>query len=198
MAGMKRPTKLRTWLLTPLIYLAALILLLEDWLWDLGLILIRRIVAWPPLKALEQRIVALAPYPALCVFALPALLLFPVKLIALMAMSSGHVALGLAVIVAAKVGGAAIVARLYSLTRPSLLKLAWFARLHNRFMDFKRLWVGRLKATAAYRRVRRLAGALRTALARLRGDAPRGVQGRNRLGRTLRRLIARWLRARRR
>ena len=207
---MKRSRTLRNRLLWPLVYLAALMLLLEDWLWDLGLRLVRQVVAWPPLRSLERRIVALPPYAALGVFVLPAVLLLPVKILALMAIASGHLVSGLAVIIAAKIGGAALVARLYVLTLPTLLTLAWFALWHGRFMDWKNHWVGRLKASTAYRRVSRLsasvsamaaaiASAIRTAarstLARLR---PGGAGGRRwrRPTRLLRRVIAIW-RARR-
>ena len=211
---MKRSRTLRNRLLWPLVYLAALILLFENWLWDLGLRLVRRVVAWPPLRSLERRIVALPPYAALGVFVLPAVLLLPVKILALMAIASGHLFAGLAVIIAAKIGGAALVARLYVLTLPTLLTLAWFALWHGRFMDWKNDWVGRLKASTAYRRVSRLSAiasvtlsamaaattlslraAARRALARLRPGSTGGRRWR-RPARLLRRFIALW-RARR-
>jgi hypothetical protein len=192
---------MRSRLLSPLIYLAALILLMEDWFWDLGLRLVRLIVSWPPLKVLERHIVALRPYPALCAFVLPALLLFPVKVLALVAIASGHPFSGVAVIVVAKVGGAAAVARLYVLTRPALLTLPWFARWHNKFMDLKDHWIGRLKATHAYRRVSMLSAMMRHAarafLRRLRPRGRFGARHASRPARMLRRFIAIW-RARRR
>jgi hypothetical protein len=198
---MKRSRTLRNRLLSPLVYLAALILLLEDWFWDLGLRLVRLVVAWPPLKALERRIVALPPYAALCAFVLPALLLLPVKILALFAIASGHPISGVAVIVAAKIGGAALVARIYFLTRPTLLTLAWFARWHNKFMDLKIHWEARLKATDAFRRASMLSAlmraAARAALARLRPRGRFGARHSSRPARMLRRFIAIW-RARRR
>ena len=204
---MKRSRTLRNRLLWPLVYLAALVLLFEDRLWDLGLCLVRRVVAWPPLRLLERRIVALPPYAALCVFVLPAVLLLPVKILALLAIASGHLFAGVAVIIAAKIGGAALAARLYVLTLPTLLTLAWFALWHGIFMGWKNYWVGRLKASAAYRRVSRLSAiALATAAAiawSLRAATlawlrPGGTGGRRwrRPVRLLRRFIAIW-RARR-
>jgi hypothetical protein len=38
--------------------------------------------------------------------------------------------LGLAVIVVAKIAGTALVARLFQLTQPALMKLGWFARFY--------------------------------------------------------------------
>jgi hypothetical protein len=200
MAAMKRSRTLRNRLLSPLVYLAALLLLLEDWFWDLGLRLVNHVVSWPPWKALERRIVALPPYAALCAFVLPALMLLPVKLLALLAIASGHPISGISVIVVAKVGGAALVARLYVLTKPTLLSLPWFARWHDKFMTLKDHWVGRLKATDAFRRASMLSammrGAARAALARLRPRGRFGARHASRPARMLRRFIAIW-RARR-
>jgi hypothetical protein len=193
---MKQANKLRNRLLSPLVYLGALILLLEDWLWDFGTRLAAFIATWPPLRALERRIMALGPYPALCVFVLPALLLFPVKVAALMAIAAGHALYGAAVIVAAKVAGAAVVARLYALTRPALLTLAWFARWHDAFVETKERWVAHLKNSAAFRRASALGAQLRAAAraltARWRRNSPMGERHGTRPARMLRRFIAIW------
>jgi hypothetical protein len=200
MAAMKRSRSLRNRLLSPLVYLAALILLLEDWFWDLGLRLARFVASWPPLKAFERRIAALPPYGALCAFVVPALLLLPVKVLALFAIASGHPISGVATIVVAKVGGAALVARIYFLTRDTLRTLTWFARWNDRFIAIKDHWVGRLKASDAYRRVSMLSammrGAARAFLRRMRPRGGFGARHSSRPARMLRRFIAIW-RARR-
>jgi len=187
---------LRRRLFAPLVYLAALFLMFEEWLWDVGARLMARLAAFPPLRALERAIGKLGPFAALAVFVLPALMLFPVKLLALLAMAHGHPMLGLSVFVAAKIAGAAAVARLYAITRPALLSLQWFARLHNWFVALKDRWIARLKATAAWRECSEGMRSCRGWLHRLLG---RGKGGRhdNRLLRVLRRFSAFW-RARRR
>ncbi|MES2296799.1 MAG: hypothetical protein V4582_07130 [Pseudomonadota bacterium] len=195
---MKRLTTLRRRLFAPLVYLAAIVLLIEEWLWDLGATLMAFIATWPPIHALERRIKALPPYAALAAFAAPAILLLPVKILALFAIARGHAVWGMAVILAAKIGGAAAVARLYALTRPSLLSLAWFARWHNAFIAIKDRWIARLRASHIYRRVHGLrtamAAALRSAWFSLFPRRPAGQ--RSRLPRVLRRFAALW-RARR-
>ncbi|MFP5390430.1 MAG: hypothetical protein ACLGI6_02640 [Gammaproteobacteria bacterium] len=198
---MTRPGKLRSRLLAPLVYLAAFILLIEEWFWDAGLRLVTRITAWPPLHALERRVERLSPYAALCAFVAPGILLFPVKILALMAIAHGHAMAGVAVIIAAKLGGAAVVARLYALTRPTLLSLPWFARWHGLFMRTKERWVGRLKATHAWRRVSMMSSLMRAALrdlrARLRPAHPFGSRHGSRPARMFRRVRS-LLRTRRR
>lgn len=186
---MTRWHTLRRRLLAPLVYPAALFLLLEDWLWDCGVRLTAGLAHWRPLRWLERRIGALPPYPALVLFLLPVLLLLPVKLAALYAMACGHALAGLAVIVLAKLVSAAIVARIYVLTRPALLTLAWFARLERCFLALKERAIARLEAAPAWQRLRHLMAAMRRGWRHWqehrRGAAPR-------LRRVLRRLAALW------
>ena len=129
--------RLKKLLAAPFVLLAALIVLLEDWLWDDLLRLATALGRLPVLRRLETLIAVLPPYGALACFAAPSLLLIPVKLIALWLMAHGQALLGLLTVVAAKIIGTALVARIYTLTEPRLLCLAWFAALHLRFVTFK-------------------------------------------------------------
>jgi len=194
-------TLTRSRLLAPLVHLAALILLLEQWCWNAGLRLGRALSRWPPLGALEQRVCALPPWAALCAFVLPGLLLLPVKLLALLAIARGHPASGIATIVLAKLGGAAVVARLYALTLPTLLALGWFARCHGCFMRLKTACLARLFASRAWRQagvmLRASRRAWRRLRRRLRPAVPFGSRQASHLSRVLRRFIVQW-RARRR
>jgi hypothetical protein len=194
---MRRPLPNRSLLLAPLVYLLALLLLFEEWCWDLGGRLAARITAWPPLRSLEARVRTLPPYLALVVFVLPGLLLFPVKVLAVVAIARGHPASGILALVLAKLGSAAIVARLYVLTLPSLLALAWFARSHAWFLRMKDRSIAYLRANPTYRAARRLMHATRRTLRRLLRRLRPGPARRNRSWRALRRFVLMW-RARRR
>ena len=131
--------------------LLALLILFEEWGWEP----LRRVLAWvarlPPLAWLERRIVALPPYAALAVFVLPTLLLLPVKLAALWLIGIGKAGLGLAVIVMAKLVGTALLARLFQLTQPALMQLAWFARLYRRWTVWKEAVLAHVRASWAWR-----------------------------------------------
>jgi hypothetical protein len=181
--------------LTPLVVLAAVVLLFEDWCWDLGMRLATALARWPWLQAAETRLRRLPPWAALCAFVLPGLLLLPVKLLALLAIAHGHAAAGIATIVVAKIGGAAVVARLYALTLPTLLQVNWFARCHAWFMALKTRCLARLRASALVRHARALLQALRRAMRHALQRLRR--RSRNRTGRVLRRFVNLW-RARRR
>ena len=194
------PHPTRGVLLAPLLYLVALLLLAEQWLWEAGNRAAAAIGAWPPFGALESLIRRLPPYTALLVFALPGLLLLPIKLLALMAIAHGHPLMGAAVFVVAKLGGAMIVARIYVLTLPSLLALIWFARWHNRFIMFKDQLIARLRASPMYERARRSLAGVRRSLRRLRyqlkPSVPFGSRRATRSARALRRFVSLWRRRR--
>ena len=190
----------------PLVYLAALVLLVEEWCWDTGMRIAGALARWPALAVLEARVRTLPPYGALCAFVLPGLLLFPVKLLALFAIAHGHALSGIATIVLAKVGGAAIVARLYVLTLPTLLAVGWFARCHGRFMGLKARCLGYVRASHAWhlagRALRDLRAGVRRALRRLLRrlrphPSPAAGRHASRAVRVLRRFVVQW-RARRR
>lgn len=187
MCCMKR-AHARSRLLAPLVQLAALVLLAEAWTWDLGSRAAARMAAWPPLRWLEARVRALPAWAALCAFVLPGLLLLPVKLLALLAIAHGHALAGLAGFVAAKLGGAVVVARIYVLTLPTLLTLAWFARWHGGFLRLKGRLLAALRASGFWRRVR---AAMADGRRRLRRLLRRAGRQPSHLARVLRRLKTR-------
>ena len=134
----------------PFVLVAALIILLEDWLWDDLARLAAVIGRLPIFRQIEAFIVRLPPYGALAFFAVPSTLLIPVKVIALYFVAHGHALAGLLTVAIAKVAGTALVARLFVLTRPKLLRIAWFAWLYEKFVTFKTRVYSAIKATRAY------------------------------------------------
>lgn len=131
--------------------LLALLILFEEWGWEP----LQRALAWvgrlPGLRWLEARIRALPPYAALALFLLPTAMLLPVKLLALWLIGQGKVLSGTLVILSAKVLGTAIVARLFALTQPALMQLAWFARLFIRWMSWKEALLAQVRASWPWR-----------------------------------------------
>ena len=152
---------LRTLLLLPLkalkslaSWLLALVLLFEEWGWEPLQRALAAIGRLPGLRWIEGRIRALPPYAALALFLLPTLLLLPVKLLALWLIGQGKVVAGTVVIVAAKIVGTAIVARLFALTQPALMQLAWFASVYRRWAGWKDALLARVRASWAWRTAR--------------------------------------------
>ncbi|OYU43755.1 MAG: hypothetical protein CFE44_16650 [Burkholderiales bacterium PBB4] len=141
----------------------ALLILFEEWGWEPLQRLMARIGRLPVLRRLEALITRLPPRAALAVFLLPTLLLLPVKLLALWLIGQGKALLGGVVIVVAKLVGTAVVAQLFTLTKPALMTMPWFASLYGRWSAWKAALLVRVRASWAWRggrvfkrRVRRL------------------------------------------
>ena len=141
--------------------LLALVLIFEEWGWEPLSRLIGQLARLPLWARLEARIARLPPYAALLMFALPALLLLPLKLLALYWISRGHAVLGIGVVLAAKMVGTAAAARLFTLTQPALMQLVWFARLYGRWKPWKDALIAQLKSTTTWRNAAALVRAAR-------------------------------------
>jgi len=185
-------------------FLLALIIVFEEWGWRPLAELLGQLARWRPWAVIESGIVRLPPYPALLVFALPTLLLLPLKFVALLLIANGQVVLATLLFVAAKVVATALVARLFMLTQPALMQIGWFAWGYDTIMPWKQALTDRVHASWAWRagrvikeRARRAVAARwrrwRPAMLELRaGLAVRVQELRVRAGRLAREIRHRW------
>lgn len=160
----------RLWrVLRPLLLaLAAGILFIEEWGWRPLSRWLGRLAAWPPLARLEVALRRSPPRLALLLFLAPAIGLFPVKLLALWLIHLGHDLLGIAVILAAKLLGTALVGRLFVLTEPQLMSFPWFARAIGWWARTRQRVKAVVLDSAAWRALRRLRSRGRALLRTLR------------------------------
>ena len=122
-------------LLRPLWVLLALIFLIEAWLWER----LEPVVAWVveriPLRAIKEwfadKIDHLSPGATLIVFIVPAIPLFPLKVIGLWLLAHKYFVSAILVIVFAKLLGLGITAFVFDVTRDKLLQIRWFNRLYE-------------------------------------------------------------------
>jgi hypothetical protein len=161
---LRSPLRPFKWLLS---WLVALVILFEEWGWEPLMRLAGVLARLPPVAWLEQRIASLPPRAALAVFLAPTLMLLPIKLLALWLIGQGHAFFGLLVIVAAKLAGTALVARLFMLTRPQLMRMDWFANLYVRWSAFKESLIAMARTSPAWRSARAIKTWARRALRRL-------------------------------
>ena len=146
-----------------------LVLLFEEWGWEplaRAFSRLGRLPLWAKLEAVIRR---LPPWAALVAFGVPVVLLIPIKLLALYLFSQGHVVVGVTLVVIAKVAGTALAARLFQLTEPALMRLAWFARIYVPWKNWKDRMLMRVRDSALWRAVRRLKFQLRLLARKLWG-----------------------------
>jgi hypothetical protein len=119
----------------PFWFALAALFLIEAWLWDrLGGLLYRLAALLPfePLKQALARGLDRLPAPVvLLIFLIPVAIIEPFKLVALWLITHHHFLSGVAVFVALKFVGLALVAFLFDVTRDKLLSMTWFVRFYR-------------------------------------------------------------------
>ncbi|MGQ0674026.1 MAG: hypothetical protein ACT4N2_14270 [Hyphomicrobium sp.] len=124
-------------LLALLQLVAALIVLFEEWGWRPLSAALAYLARFRPWARMELWIAGLPPYGALAVFALPSAILLPLKFVALWLLANAYYTTASLLFVAAKVASTAFVARIFTLTKPALMQIGWFARAYHWFMPWK-------------------------------------------------------------
>jgi len=131
--------------------LAALIVLFEEWGWKPLSQALAWLARFAPIAALERWIAGLPPYGALMVFALPTTFLLPLKFIAMWLLANGKWWTATALFAGAKVVSTAIIARIFILTKPALMRIGWFARAYDWFVPWKDALFAQIRASWIWR-----------------------------------------------
>ncbi|HEY0953937.1 MAG TPA: hypothetical protein VGE36_04220 [Roseateles sp.] len=163
-------------LLAPLRWLVrvalALLILFEEWGWEPLRRAFALIARLPLIRQFEALLRRLPPRWAFVVLVLPSLLILPIKLAAVWLVAEGHALLGVAVIVAAKLFGTALLAWLFQLIQPALMQLPWFALLYTRWTGWKAELLAWVRASAVWRAARAMKLRLKRLFRRAREAQP--------------------------
>jgi hypothetical protein len=186
-------------LFRPLLVLLAIVFLIEAWLWSHLEPIVHWIVAKIPLRRLKRRLKAalewLPPAAALVVFIVPALLLFPLKILAVWLLAHKHWVAASLTFGFAKLVGLGVAAFVFEVTKPRLMRMAWFRWLYQRVLAWlawahgitdpvrrrvrkmlRVLGPGRGRAMRLLWRIRRRMQKPSKPSSSLRADGPRGAQ----------------------
>ena len=131
--------------------LLALVILFEEWGWSWFGRLMGQLAKLPIIGRIERWIASLPPYGALAMLVLPGLLLLPIKLLALWLIGKHRAVMGISVILIAKVVGTALVARIFQLIQPALMRLPWFVPLYERWIRWKLALLAWVRSSGAWR-----------------------------------------------
>lgn len=133
-------------LLKPFVFLMAAIYFLVD---AIFITVARPVARWLAevrlLDGIRAWIVSLRPYPTLALFAVPVIILEPVKPVAAYLTATGHVPAGLAVLVIGELLKLVLIERLFRLSRDKLMSIPAFAWCFGKF-QIARDWVESLAA----------------------------------------------------
>jgi hypothetical protein len=146
---------------------AALIVLFEEWGWRPLSDFIARLARYAPIAAIERMIAGLPPYAALFAIALPTTLLLPLKFVAVWLLANQHFATATLLFLGAKVASTALIARVFILTKPALMRIGWFARIYDWFVPWKDALFAQIRASWVWRYGRMLKTRIKLELARM-------------------------------
>jgi hypothetical protein len=133
---------------------AALWLFVEEWLWDAMLALTSALSKLPPIRWIESQIAKLPAYAALIAFLIPVAILLPFKLAAFWLIAHGKGVLGMVVFIVAKIIGTAFLVRIFTLTKPALMTIAWFARSYTAITSWKLRLYDYVRTLPVYQAIR--------------------------------------------
>lgn len=132
------------------------VLLFEEWGWEPLARALHKLSRLPIWAHLENKLRALPSWGAVLVFFAPMLLLLPVKLFGLFLLGEGHAKSAVILLLAAKVAGTAILAWLFQLLEPALMRIPAFARWYPRWKAWKDGLLATVRQSAPFRAVRSL------------------------------------------
>lgn len=125
------------------------------------------VARWPLIARFEAWLMSLPPWGAVLAFALPSIIILPVKISALWFAAHHRFALATASVVLGKVLATAILARLYRILRPTMMKLRWFAWADTKFFAWRDWAYGFVKSLPAWQQAKALIERTRAWLAEL-------------------------------
>jgi len=145
----------RRWLSRPLLFCAAVLLLIEEWLWRGTARFLRDLARWRAVAACARWIRRRPPYQALALFVLPLLALLPLKGVIVLAFVHGRYMLASSVLILEKLIFSAVFAALYQLTERAITQIGWVLRAQTAFLRVRRALHAWLDRQPAYREARR-------------------------------------------
>ncbi len=144
-------------LLRPFLIFLAIVFLFEAWLWDNLAPVVGRVVDLLPWRRMKSAVAvwvdSLPPPATLIVFAVPLVILIPIKLLGLWLIAQGQVLSAAGVFILAKLVGLGVTSFVFDVTREKLLLMAWFRGVYYRVLVWRR-WADALVAPIQ-RRIRR-------------------------------------------
>jgi hypothetical protein len=142
---------LSRWLKRLLLSLFALILIFEEWAWDVLTLLGRHLFRLLRLQRFEFWLTQASPPVAVVALLIPLCIVFPLNVLALWMLAKGQIIRGVVMEIVAKLVGTLLLARVFALTRGQLLSYRWFNAVYVTLTRWLRWAHERLAATQVYR-----------------------------------------------
>ncbi|WAR45599.1 hypothetical protein [Methylomonas rapida] len=150
-----------------LLTLLAILLIVEEWLWDFLSACGHYMALLLRLESFERWLVQTSPPLALLAFTIPILIVTPINLVALSLLLNGLLLQGILLELFAKLLGTLLVARVFSLTKPQLLTFAVIAVIYHNVTGWLRWAHAKIVDTEIYRWSRQVKAQVKTKIKEL-------------------------------
>ncbi len=117
-----------------LLSILAIILIIEEWLWDALSVFGHVLIGLLHLEAVERWLSQTSPQVALMAFTIPLLIVTPINLAAFALLAHGLILQGVLLEIVAKLLGTLLVSRVFALTKPQLLTFRGLAFVYATIM----------------------------------------------------------------
>jgi hypothetical protein len=134
-----------------LLSLLAIILIIEEWLWDILTALGHSLIQWLRLERVELWLTQTSPTMALVAFSIPILIVLPINLVAIGLLAHGLILEGIGVELLAKLLGTVLIARVFALTKPQLLTFNFLRVVYTTIMAWLQWAHQKVVETQVYR-----------------------------------------------
>lgn len=138
-----------------LLAIAALVVMFEETLIHWMILVMQQFARLPLVARVEKRLQRLGPYAAAFTFLVPFALIEPIKLAAAWLIAVGHARTGIILLVVGELAGTALLARLYQVLHPNLVRLPWFVRAENWVFGTRDWLYARLRAMPGWQAITR-------------------------------------------
>lgn len=139
-----------------LLSLLAMLLLLEEWLWNHLTLFSHQLSVWLHLKRFENWLRASSAKVCLAAFAFPVILILPAKVMVLVLFANGHIILAITLLILSKLLATLIMTRMFAVSREKLMSIVWFASLYRHISEWLEWAHTRIQQTDAYQQAVRL------------------------------------------
>lgn len=139
-----------------LLSVLAILILIEEWLWDGLSALGHWLAAILGLASFEQWLTQRTPNQALLAISIPILIVTPINFAAFWLLANGLILQGIGLEIVAKLLGTLFVARFFSLTKQQLLSFRLIAWLYNSISYWLRWAHEKITETAVYQSAKQL------------------------------------------
>lgn len=147
---------LRKSIISFFVFFAAIFLYFQEWFWNAAKPIIEKISVYKIIQVVEDWVKKLNPACSLLLFVFPAAVVQIAEIWGLKISASGSPFLGTSVYLLAKIFGFMAISRIYYVTKPKTMQIAWFKAFIDWFLKIKGIVYAKLEEVGVWKLIKRM------------------------------------------